>query len=75
MPRQTDKHRNIEIAISEGAVEEALAMWITKFHGIDVDKKHIEILKDGEKLTAKITKRALQPDVVSEAASSDSTPG
>lgn len=58
MPRQTDKHRNIEIAISEEAVEEALALWITQFHGIEVERKNIEIVKDGDKLTAKITKRA-----------------
>lgn len=58
MPRQIDKHRNIEIAISEEAVEEALALWITQFHGIEVERKNIEIIKDGNKLTAKITKRA-----------------
>jgi len=75
MPRQSDKYRNIEIAITEEAVEEALALWITQFHGIKVDRKHIEIVKDGDKLTARITKRAksgVQPDVVSEAPVQDS---
>lgn len=61
MPRQTDKHRNIEIAISAEAVEEALSLWITKYHGIEVDRKHIEITTDEGKISVKITKRA-QPE-------------
>jgi hypothetical protein len=58
MPRQRDKHRNIEITIGEDGVEEALAMWVTKYHGIDVDRKQIAVEKgqDG-KLIAKITKK------------------
>ena len=58
MPRQTNQHRNIEIAISEEAVEEALSLWITKYHGIEVDRKHIEITVDEGKISVKITKRA-----------------
>lgn len=63
MPRRTDEHREISIEVTEGAVEEALAMWITEYHGIEVDKKAIEVVKgeDG-KIHAKITKRAKKDD-------------
>lgn len=58
MPRQKDKHRNIEIVITPDAVTEALAMWVTQYHGINVDRKQIEIEKDDEgKLVARITKK------------------
>ena len=64
MPRQNDKHRNIEIAISAEAVEEALSLWITKYHGFEVDRKHIEITVDEGKISAKITKRAQSDTVI-----------
>lgn len=59
MPSRPDKHREINIEVTEEAVEEALAMWITKYHGIEVDRKSIEVIRDeGGKVHAKITKRA-----------------
>lgn len=58
MPRRTDEHRDIEINVSEDAVDEALAMWITKYHGIEVDRKSIEVIRSEDgKISAKITKR------------------
>jgi hypothetical protein len=62
MPRRNDNHREINIEISEEAVEEALAMWITEHHGFEVDRKQIEIVKDEDgKTHAKIKKRAKKP--------------
>jgi len=59
MPRPNDNHRSINIEVSEEAVEEALAMWITTHHGIEVDRKAIEIIKDEDgTIHAKIKKRA-----------------
>lgn len=59
MPRQRNKHRNIEIVITPEAINEALAMWVTEYHGIEIDHKQIEIYQDDKgQLTAKITKRA-----------------
>lgn len=62
MPRRTDEHREIRIEVSEEAVEEALAMWITKYHGIEVDRKSIEVASEDGKISAKITKRANKDD-------------
>lgn len=75
MPRQTNQHRNIEIAVSEEAVEEALSMWITKYHGIEVDRKHIEITVDEGKISAKITKRAQSESNESHRPVTESDPG
>lgn len=63
MPRRTDEHREISIEVSEEAVEEALAMWITEYHGFEVEKKAIEVVKgeDG-RIRAKITKKAKKDD-------------
>lgn len=63
MPRRNDEYREISIEVTEQAVEEALAMWVTQFHGIEVDRKQIVVVKgeDG-KIHAKITKRAKKED-------------
>jgi hypothetical protein len=58
MPRKTNKHRDIEIIVSEDAIEEALALWITKHHGIEIDRKSIVVTTSGDKLSVKITKAA-----------------
>jgi hypothetical protein len=76
MPRRKDEHREIRIEVSEEAVEEALAMWITKYHGIEVDRKEVEVVTEDGKVQAKITKRARKddkPKSTTEATPADST--
>jgi hypothetical protein len=75
MPRRTDEYREISIEVTEGAVEEALAMWITKYHGIEVDRKSIEVVKgeDGS-IHARITKRAKKIEADAAETTPEATP-
>jgi len=64
MPRRKDTYKEIQISVSQEAVEEALARWIKTEHGIDVDRKMICIVLDeADNITATITKPPQKPIV------------
>jgi hypothetical protein len=47
MPRRKEPTRDIEITIGQEAMQDALSLWIQRYHGIEVDPRTIEV-KTGE---------------------------
>lgn len=62
MPKPRHTYRNIDIALTPEAVQEAMALWITKYHGIEVNHKQVRVSSDSEgRVSVSITKQAKKP--------------
>lgn len=62
MPRPTEPKRVLEITVGEEDLKDAVALWLQRYHQIDIKAKSIEFdLHDGKLVGVKATKKPNKP--------------
>ena len=56
MPRVKQPKRIVEILLDEESVRDALALWVSTYHGIEVRANKIEIVVEDGRMSAKFEK-------------------
>ena len=64
MPRRRQPTREVSININDQNVRDALVLWVSKYHGIDLDIKHIDLtIDDKGKITATAARKPSEKEV------------
>jgi hypothetical protein len=61
MPRKRNPKRELAIIMDEESIRDAMALWVKKYHGIEIDAKKIEVSTDGI-LSATFAKPPQEPN-------------